>query len=143
MTGIIVPMVLEHDAEAPRKATGGAAGFDLQSTQTVTLQPGQRVLVKTGVRLAIPHGFVGKVCPRSGWAVKHGITVLNAPGVIDSDFTGEIGVILINLGGEDFNIYPKDRIAQLVIEKLPPIVLRETGSLDDTERGEGGFGSTG
>lgn len=143
MTGIIVPMVLEHGAEAPSIATGGAAGFDLRSTQQLTLTPWQRALVKTGVRLAIPRGLVGKVCPRSGLAVKHGITVLNAPGVIDSDFTGEIGVVLINLGGEDFNIYPDDRIAQLVIEKLPPIVLRETDQLDDTERGEGGFGSTG
>lgn len=143
MTGIIVPMVLEHGAEAPSIATKGAAGMDLRSIQKLTLAPWQRALVKTGVRLAIPFGFVGKVCPRSGLAVKHGITVLNAPGVIDSDFSGEIGVILINLGGEDFKIYPGDRIAQLVIEKLPPIVLRETDSLDDTERGEGGFGSTG
>jgi dUTP pyrophosphatase len=111
--------------------------------QDVQLAPGQRALIPTGLRLAIPQGFEGQVRPRSGLAARHGITVLNSPGTIDSDYRGEICVILINLGSEPYTISHGDRIAQLVIAPTTRAELVEVESLDTTERGEGGFGSTG
>ena len=122
-----------------------ASGFDLEAclTQDVQLAPGERALVPTGLRLAIPRGFEGQVRPRSGLAARHGVTVLNAPGTIDSDYRGEVCVILINLGSELYTISHGDRVAQLVIAPTIRAELVEVESLDTTGRGEGGFGSTG
>lgn len=122
-----------------------ASGFDLEAclTQDVQLAPGERALIPTGLRLAIPRGFEGQVRPRSGLAARYGITVLNAPGTIDSDYRGEICVILINLGSELYTISHGDRVAQLVIAPTTRAELVEVESLDTTGRGEGGFGSTG
>lgn len=129
----------------PRYMSEHASGFDLEAclAQDVSLAPGDRVLIPTGLRLAIPRGFEGQVRPRSGLAARHGITVLNAPGTIDSDYRGEVCVILINLGPELYTISHGDRIAQLVIAPTARAELAEVESLDATERGEGGFGSTG
>ncbi len=129
----------------PRYMSEHASGFDLQAclTQDVQLVPGQRVLIPTGLRLAIPVGFEGQVRPRSGLAARHGVTVLNTPGTVDSDYRGEICVILINLGSEPYTISHGDRVAQLVIAPTARAELVEVESLDATGRGEGGFGSTG
>lgn len=109
----------------------------------LVIAPGERALVPTGFRLAIPLGFEGQVRPRSGLALRHGITVPNAPGTIDADYRGELQVILANTGAEAFVIKRGDRIAQLVIAPVPPVVFEEVDDLDETERGEGGFGHTG
>jgi dUTP pyrophosphatase len=109
----------------------------------LTLAPGARALVATGLSLGIPEGYEGQVRPRSGWALKHGITVLNSPGTIDSDYRGEVKILLINLGQEAVVIHPGDRIAQLVIAPVSRADLREVEVLDDTARGAGGFGHTG
>lgn len=127
----------------PSYATAGAAGMDVLAAEDVTLPPGGRHAVATGLALAIPPGYEIQVRPRSGLALKHGISLPNTPGTIDSDYRGELRIILINLGSEDFAIHRGDRIAQLV---LAPVVLArwdEVSQLDDTERGTGGFGSTG
>jgi dUTP pyrophosphatase len=132
-----------EDLPLPRYATDHAAGLDITSAEQLTLQPGQRHAVATGFAIEIPHGYEVQVRPRSGLALKHGITCLNTPGTIDSDYRGEIKVILINLGHEPFHIRRGERIAQLV----PAPVLRadfiEANELSETERGSGGFGSTG
>lgn len=127
----------------PAYATSGAAGMDVVSAEDVTIAPGARHAVATGLALAIPRGYEVQVRPRSGLALKHGITVPNTPGTIDSDYRGEVKVILINHGKEPFAIQRGDRVAQLV---LAPVVLaawEEVTELDATDRGEGGFGSTG
>jgi len=127
----------------PAYATQGAAGMDVVSAEDVTIAAGARHAVATGLAVAIPHGFEIQVRPRSGLALKHGITVANAPGTIDSDYRGEVKVILINHGAEPFAIVRGDRVAQLV---LAPVVVASwlpVGELDETARGEGGFGSTG
>lgn len=127
----------------PAYATDGAAGMDVLSAEDLTLAPGARHAVATGLALAIPDGFEVQVRPRSGLALKHGISLPNTPGTIDSDYRGELKIIMINLGDEPFAIHRGDRIAQLV---LAPVVLAawdEVAELDDTARGEGGFGSTG
>jgi len=127
----------------PVYATAGAAGMDVLAAEDVTLAPRARHAVATGFALAIPEGFEIQVRPRSGLALKHGISLPNTPGTIDSDYRGELKIILINLGDEAFVIQRGDRIAQLV---LAPVVLaewQEVGTLDGTVRGEGGFGSTG
>ena len=136
---------LEHfeGLELPAYATDGAAGMDVLAAEDVTLAPGARHAVATGLAVAIPHGYEIQVRPRSGLALKHGVTVPNTPGTIDSDYRGELKIIMINLGPEDFAIARGDRIAQLV---LAPVVLarwEEVAELDDTARGAGGFGSTG
>ena len=127
----------------PAYATDGAAGMDVVSAEALTLAPGDRAAVATGFAIAIPDGHEVQVRPRSGLALKHGVTCLNTPGTIDSDYRGEVKVILANLGQEPFEIARGDRIAQLV----PAVVLRatldEVATLDDTTRGTGGFGSTG
>jgi len=127
----------------PAYATKGAAGMDVVSAEELTLAPGARAAVATGFAIAIPAGHEVQVRPRSGLALKHGVTCLNTPGTIDSDYRGEVKVILANLGQEPFAIARGDRIAQLV----PAVVLRatldEVATLDDTSRGAGGFGSTG
>lgn len=115
----------------------------MEDGQPVVLPPLGRALVPTGLSTAIPLGYEGQVRPRSGWALKHGITVLNSPGTIDADYRGEIKVLLINLGQEAVTVQPGDRIAQLVIARVEQAVLREVEVLDETARGEGGFGHTG
>lgn len=117
--------------------------MDLTASQTVQINPGHRQLVKTGLFLEIPEGFEGQVRPRSGLALKHGITVLNAPGTIDSDYRGELCILLINHGPDSFLIEPGDRIAQLVIAPVVQVILEESENLEETQRGSGGFGSTG
>jgi dUTP pyrophosphatase len=127
----------------PAYATEGAAGMDVLSAESVSLAPGARHAVATGLSLAIPPGYEVQVRPRSGLALKHGITVPNAPGTIDSDYRGELKVILINHGNEPFAIERGDRVAQLVLAPVVRAVWAEVGGLSDTERGAGGFGSTG
>ncbi len=127
----------------PAYATPGAAGMDVLSAEEVTLAPGARHAVATGLALAIPAGFEIQVRPRSGLALRHGVTVPNSPGTIDSDYRGELKVILINHGSEPFAIARGDRVAQLVLAPVVQAAWHEVDALDDTERGAGGFGSTG
>jgi dUTP pyrophosphatase len=127
----------------PAYETAGAAGMDLRAADAVTLKPGARALVATGLSIALPEGYEAQVRPRSGLAVKHGVTVLNAPGTIDCDYRGEVKVPLINHGTEDFVIARGDRIAQMVIAPVTRIGWVETETLDGTARGAGGFGSSG
>jgi dUTP pyrophosphatase len=127
----------------PAYETAGAAGMDLRAADAVTLKPGARALVPTGLSIALPEGYEAQVRPRSGLAVKHGVTVLNAPGTIDCDYRGEVKVPLINHGTEDFVITRGDRIAQMVIAPVTRIDWMEAETLDDTARGTGGFGSSG
>ncbi len=136
---------LRPDAIVPRYMSAGAAGMDLAAAidTPVSLAAGATAAVGTGLAMAIPAGFEGQVRPRSGLARKYGITILNAPGTIDSDYTGEIAVLLVNLGREPFTIATGERIAQLVIAPVAQAELVEVESLGDTERGAGGFGSTG
>ncbi len=129
--------------ELPDYATSGAAGMDVVSAEDVTIPPGARHPVATGLAMAIPHGFEIQVRPRSGLALKHGITVPNTPGTIDSDYRGELKVILINHGSEPFAIARGDRVAQLVMAPVTLARWIEVGELDETGRGAGGFGSTG
>jgi dUTP pyrophosphatase len=132
-----------HDLPLPAYATAGAAGLDVVAAEDCTLAPGARHAVATGFALAIPEGYEVQVRPRSGLALKHGITCLNTPGTIDSDYRGEVKVILVNLGQEPFAVRRGERIAQLVPAPVLRATLDEVGSLDETARGSGGFGSTG
>ena len=127
----------------PAYATDGAAGMDVVAAEALTLAPGARAGVATGFALAIPDGYEVQVRPRSGLALKHGITCLNTPGTIDSDYRGEVKVILVNLGEDPFPIARGDRIAQLVPASVQRAALESVETLDDTVRGSGGFGSTG
>ncbi|MDR0964919.1 MAG: dUTP diphosphatase [Myxococcales bacterium] len=127
----------------PLPMTGGASGSDLRADEVFTLAPLERRLVPTGICVAIPPGFEGQVRPRSGLASRHGVTVVNAPGTIDSDYRGEIAVALINLGQERFCAERGERIAQLVIAPVVQADWQEADRLDETARGSGGFGSTG
>jgi dUTP pyrophosphatase len=129
--------------DLPAYATDGAAGMDVVSAEDVTIAPGARHAVATGLAMAIPQGFEFQVRPRSGLALKHGITVPNTPGTIDSDYRGELKVILINHGAADFEIRRGDRVAQLVLAPVTRATWLVAEELDETERGEGGFGSTG
>jgi dUTP pyrophosphatase len=133
--------------ELPSYGTPGAAGMDLRAAvpedQPLTLEPGARALVPTGLKIAVPEGFEAQVRPRSGLALKSGITCLNSPGTIDCDYRGEVGVILINHGTEPVTIRRGDRIAQMIIARYEKILWSETENLEETGRGEGGFGSTG
>jgi len=131
------------DLPLPGYETAGAAGMDLRAAESLTLKPGARHLVPTGLSIALPQGFEAQVRPRSGLAVKHGITVLNSPGTIDCDYRGEVKVPLINHGQDDFVIARGDRIAQMVIAPVTRISWSEVDKLDDTTRGSGGFGSSG
>ena len=132
-----------HGLALPAYATEGAAGMDLVSAEDVTIAPGARHAVATGLSMAIPPGYEIQVRPRSGLALKHGITVPNTPGTIDSDYRGELKAILINHGSEPFTIRRGDRVAQLVLAPVTRAVWEEVEQLEDTERGSGGFGSTG
>ncbi|MCG8591877.1 MAG: dUTP diphosphatase [Proteobacteria bacterium] len=129
----------------PQPATAAAAGLDLMAAieESLVLAPGERALVPTGFCIAIPPGFEGQVRPRSGLALRHGITIPNAPGTIDSDYRGELQVILWNAGHESFKLHRGDRIAQLVIAPVAEAAWEEVAELDETERGSGGFGHTG
>lgn len=133
--------------ELPRQQTAGAAGVDLLAalgiSEVVAIAPGKRAIVPCGFAMALPTGYEAQVRPRSGLAAKHGVTVLNAPGTIDADYRGEVKVILINHGDADFEIRRGDRIAQMVVAPVSAVTFSERETLDDTERGEGGFGSTG
>ena len=129
--------------DLPAYATEGAAGMDIVSAEDVTLAPGARHAVATGLSVAIPAGYEIQVRPRSGLALKHGISVPNTPGTIDSDYRGELKVILINHGAEPFAIARGDRVAQLVLAPVTQAAWNEVADLDETERGAGGFGSTG
>ncbi|MCK6601098.1 MAG: dUTP diphosphatase [Bacteroidetes bacterium] len=138
---------LDHfgDLELPSYATPGSAGLDLRAAvqAEVTLQPGERQIIPCGFSMEIPEGFEAQIRPRSGLAAKMGLTVLNSPGTIDSDYRGEVMVILINLGKDPVTLHRGDRIAQMVISPVIQAVLRVTSGLTETGRGEGGFGHTG
>ena len=131
------------DLPLPAYATDGAAGMDIVAAETLSIAPGDRAAVPTGLCIAIPDGFEVQVRPRSGLALKHGLTVANAPGTIDSDYRGEVKIILINLGPKPVQIERGQRIAQLVVAAVTRGVFEEVDHLDDTARGQGGFGSTG
>lgn len=132
------------DAVVPGYAYPGDAGVDLRAIEAVTLAPFERALVPTGLAIAIPEGYAGFVQPRSGLAIKQGVTVLNTPGLIDSHYRGELKVALINLDANStFEVHPGDRIAQLVIQKVENVSWHLVEKLDETERGTGGFGSSG
>jgi dUTP diphosphatase len=140
---VAVVRVGDSDAPLPAYMSAGASGLDLTAAEEVSLAPGARALVPTGLAVSIPPGFEGQVRPRSGIADRAGVTVLNAPGTIDSDFRGEVRVLLINLGHEPVRLPRGERIAQLVVAPVARIVWDEVPSLDATVRGAGGFGSTG
>ena len=131
------------DLPLPAYATDGAAGMDVVSAEERHIAPGERGTVATGIAMAIPDGYEVQVRPRSGMALKHGITVANTPGTIDSDYRGELKVILINHGTETYKVRRGDRVAQIVIAPVVRASWLEVSELDETERGEGGFGSTG
>jgi len=134
-----------RDLPLPSHASPGSAGFDLRAAVDgeVVLQPGERLLVPTGVVLEIPAGWEGQVRPRSGLALRHGVGVVNAPGTIDCDYRGEVAVILINLGESPFNLRRGDRVAQLVVARVETVEWEEAETLEESGRGDGGFGSTG
>lgn len=133
------------DLPLPSYMTKGAAGMDLYAnvSEDTLIKPGDIQLIPTGIKISIPEGYEAQIRPRSGLALKYGITMVNAPGTIDSDYRGEINVILINFGKEGFLVKRGERIAQMVINKVEIIEFTETDSLDETQRGEGGFGHTG
>lgn len=135
--------LLTSTAIKPAKATEGSSGFDLYADAEMDLLPGQYGLVSTGISISMAKNLEGQIRPRSGLATKYGITVLNSPGTIDSDYRGEVKVLLVNSGTGMFRVSRGDRIAQLVFQELPSMVLFEVKKLDNTERGAGGFGSTG
>ena len=134
-----------NDLPAPDRATPGSAGMDLRACipEPLSLAPGQRALVPTGFAMALPEGYEAQVRPRSGLALRTGVTMLNTPGTIDADYRGEVGVIVVNLGGEPVTIRRGDRIAQMVIQRVAAVELVETDALPATARGGGGFGSSG
>ena len=135
---------LHADVKMPAYAHEGDAGLDLYSTINHTLQPGERVLIPTGLKMALPQGYEGQVRPKSGLALKHGITVLNTPGTVDAPYRGEVGVILINLDPKAaYEIKKGEKVAQMVFNKIEYATFTEAADLTVTTRGEGGFGSTG
>jgi len=140
-----VQIINKSKHATPNYETDGAAGMDLRANidTAITLKPLERTIVKTGLYIALPVGFEAQVRPRSGLAVKKGITVLNSPGTVDADYRGEIGVILVNLSNEEFVVNDGERIAQLIIAKHERVSWQEVNNLNETERGSGGFGSTG
>ena len=140
-----VPIINESPFDLPAYATISSAGLDLKAVldAPVSLAPLERKIIGTGLKIALPEGYEAQVRPRSGLAAKHGITVLNAPGTIDADYRGEIRVILVNLSNDSFTIQPGERIAQLVVAQYTQVSWQPTTNLEETDRGEGGFGSTG
>lgn len=142
---MIVKVINKSNNKLPEYATSMSAGFDLRANleEPVTLKAGDRMLIGTGLFIALDQGYEAQVRPRSGLALKKGITVLNAPGTVDADYRGEVGVILYNASKEDFVIEPGERIAQMVIAKYEQISWEQVEVLDETERGDGGYGHTG
>ena len=140
-----IPVINKSRHALPAYATSQSAGMDLRANidHPIVLQPMERCLVPTGLYIALPEGYEAQVRPRSGLAYKHGITVLNAPGTIDADYRGEIGVLLVNLSSEAFTINDGERIAQMVIARYEQATFEPADSLDETERGKGGYGHTG
>lgn len=140
-----VKVVIEEGVTLPKYETTGSAGMDIRANiaEPITLGSLERVLIPTGIKMAIPEGYEVQVRPRSGLALKHGISMANAIGTIDSDYRGDIGVILINLSKESYTIQPQERIGQIVLNKVEQIEFEVVTSLESTERGEGGFGHTG
>ncbi|MGI6442862.1 MAG: dUTP diphosphatase [Synergistaceae bacterium] len=143
MDKIVIKVKTENNISLPAYATPGSSGMDLRASESARITAGERACVGTGLFLEIPIGYEAQVRPRSGLALKKGITVLNTPGTIDSDYRGEIKVILANLGNEDFIVEPGDRIAQIVFAPVMQVSLVKTDELEDTDRSSGGFGSTG
>lgn len=145
MQTVQVSIINESSNPLPTYATPGSAGMDIRANlqETITLEPLQRYLVPTGLYIELPHGYEGQMRPRSGLAIKQGLTCLNSPGTIDSDYRGELKVILVNLGNETQRIEHGDRIAQLVINKVEQVSLVQVAELTSSQRGEGGFGHTG
>ncbi|MDH3253655.1 MAG: dUTP diphosphatase [Acidobacteriota bacterium] len=141
----VVRLAHAADLRLPEAASVHSAGLDVRAANDndIDLDPGARARVPTGLVLEIPHGWEGQVRPRSGLAARHGVTVANSPGTIDSDYRGEVQVLLVNLGREPFTIRRGDRIAQLVISAVPTVNVVEVSAVDGTDRGGGGFGSTG
>jgi len=135
--------VVDKEIPLPKYQTSGAAGMDLHSAEELVVPKGEFRMISTGLKLAVPSGYEGHVRPRSGLAAKNGVTVLNTPGTLDSDYRGLLKVILVNHGKEDFKVNKGDRIAQIVFNKFETADLEVVDSLDETSRGEGGFGSTG
>ena len=140
-----VKVINKGKQQLPAYATTQSAGMDLRANieEAFELKPLERRLVPTGLYMALPEGYEAQVRPRSGLALKHGITVLNTPGTIDADYRGEVGVVLVNLSNEPFSIEPGERIAQMVIAKYEQVELEEVEILDETERGAGGYGHSG
>lgn len=131
------------DLPLPTRQTNMAAGFDLHATIDAEIKKGERLLIPTGIKIALPFGYEAQIRPRSGLALKHGITVLNTPGTVDADYRGELKVLLINLGQEDFIVNKGDRIAQMVIAKVETVEFKLVEELPESERGDKGYGSTG
>lgn len=142
---VTVKIINKGGQRLPEYATPQSAGMDLRAdnAEPITIKPLQRRLIPTGLFMALPNGYEAQVRPRSGLALKHGITVLNTPGTIDADYRGEIGVVLVNLSDTDFTVNRGERIAQLVIARCEQAELQVVTELDDTERGAGGYGHTG
>ena len=140
-----VKIINKGGQQLPEYATSQSAGMDLRAdnAEPITIKPLQRRLIPTGLFMALPNGYEAQVRPRSGLALKHGITVLNTPGTIDADYRGEVGVVLVNLSDTDFTVNRGERIAQLVIARCEQAELQVVTELDDTERGAGGYGHTG
>lgn len=145
MDNVRVPIkILSRDAQIPHMAYNGDAGVDLRSVERIVLEPQERAMVATGLAIALPEGYAGFVLPRSGLAAKHGISIVNAPGLIDSNYRGELKVILLNTDpNESFTIEIGDRIAQLIVMPVPTINFEQVEELTESQRGESGFGSSG
>ena len=145
MKKVEVKVVREKGVELPKYETKGSAGMDVRANvkEPITLKSLERILIPTGLKVAIPEGYEIQVRPRSGLAIKHGITMLNTPGTVDSDYRGELKVIVVNLSNEAYTIEPNERIGQFVLNKIEQIEFVEVEELESTERGEGGFGHTG
>ncbi len=145
MDKVVVNIINDSSNPLPAYETAGSAGMDLRASlaEPVVLQPLQRALIPTGLRIALPEGYECQIRPRSGLAAKHGITVLNAPGTIDADYRGEIKVILVNLSDEPFTINPGERVCQMVVARYSRVDWAQAAELDETARGSGGFGHTG
>ena len=145
MEKVIVKVVREEKVSLPKYETSGSAGMDVRANieEPIVLGSLERVLIPTGLKIAIPEGYEVQVRPRSGLAIKHGITLLNTPGTIDSDYRGDIGIIMVNLSKDEYTVNPQERIGQLILNKVAQMELVEVDSLDETERGAGGFGHTG
>lgn len=145
MTKIKIKVINNSDYDLPSYATKLSAGLDLKANieESITINTLERLLIPTGLKIELPEGYEAQIRPRSGLALRHGITVLNSPGTIDADYRGEIGVILVNLSDTPFTINPGERIAQMVVAEHARIDFIEVDELDDSERGEGGFGHSG